>query len=111
VSENPFAPPKADLEGGPVERLSPEMEARAMEMLGKLRARTGAISFAVIWPLCTAVLMLGLGLIWALIVGSVIGAALSRAYVKARRRAMVESVCRALGVRPGSFNPDQYLID
>ena len=111
MSENPFAPPKADLEGGPVERLSPEMEARAMEMLGKLRARTGAISFAVIWPLCTAVLMLGLGLIWALIVGSVIGAALSRAYVKARRRAMVESVCRALGVRPGSFNPDQYLID
>ena len=110
--ENPFAPPKADLEGGaPNERLSPEVEARAMEMLGKLRARAGLVSFAVFWPLSAGVLMLGVGLIWGLIVGSVVGGALSRAYVKARRHAMIARVCRTLGINRGAFSPDKYLID
>jgi hypothetical protein len=114
---NPYAPPAAPDDpwyAGPAPaRLAPDVEARAMELLGKLRSRTVARSFAVGWMASMGGLMavVGMGLIPALIVGSLLGGAISKAYCRWRRPALAEKVCRQLGIDPRAFAPDRYLID
>jgi hypothetical protein len=120
---DPYRPPKANLNAGegdsfapgvlrPEERLSPEVEMRAMAELGKRRAKTRNRTFAIAWPVCTAGLMLvGLGLIPAGLIGSALAGLATKGYMKSRNRALADAVARDLGVNPLAFSPERYLID
>ena len=122
---NPYTPPKANVENqtpvakradaaaaGPVAPLSPELEMRAMAELGKRRASVRNRTLAITLPSSAIVLMvIGLGFIPAMIVGSALGGVLTKVYMKRRNRSLANDVCRALGINPLAFNPERYLID
>jgi len=81
-----------------------------MELLGRMRSRSAGASFAVAWAICIAVLMLFVGLLLALIVGAAMAGAISRYHVKARTQVFVDRVSAQLGIPPGAFRPERYLI-
>jgi hypothetical protein len=109
---DPYAPPKSNDDAphtaGPI---SPDLEMEAVRVLGKMRVRAGSWAFAVGWFASTACLMLiGLGLIPAALLGALAGGGISRSYVSWRKPAMVDAVSRELGIPRGLFNPDKYLL-
>jgi hypothetical protein len=120
VDQNPYEPPKADIVVGPDSpaatfvdggsSLPPELEAKAMELLGRKRSSAGGISFAVAWLLWTPVLWLVTSVVPALIIGGALAGAISRVYVKARTQAYIRQVSAKLGIPPGAFRPERYLI-
>jgi hypothetical protein len=124
MNENPYAPPRADINqppspsavagstssGAPAEQLPPELEARAMQLLGQMRSRATGVAFGISWAGSILVLFFVVGLIPGLIVGAILGGVISKAYVKSQTPALVEKVSRQLGIKPGLFNPDRYLI-
>ena len=123
MDDNPYAPPATDMDSpvapivgasagaGDQTHLSPELEMKAMEMLGQRRSRAGVRSFGVAWGICIVALIFVTGLVPALIVGSIIAGAISKVYVKSHKQAMVDAVAAELGIRPGLFAPDRYLLD
>ena len=125
MERNPYAPPNANLENpwagaprdagfasAPVAPLSPEVEMRAMAELGQRRAKARNRAFVIGWPACTIVLVLvGVGVILAAILGSAIAGAITKVYMRSRNRALADEVCRDLGINPAAFSPERYLID
>ena len=118
MEQNPYEPPKADIGGQSssaselpaVQPLAADVEAKAMELLGRMRSRSAGASFAVAWAICIAVLVLFVGLLLAFIIGAAIAGAISRYHVKARTQVFVDRVSAQLGIPPGAFRPERYLI-
>jgi hypothetical protein len=119
VDQNPYEPPKSDIVAGAFssgsglaagQALPPDIEAKAMELLGRKRSRAAGISFAVAWAVCTPMLLLVTGLLLALIIGGALAGAISKLYVKSSTQAFVTQVSRELGIPPGAFRPERYLI-
>ena len=119
MDQNPYEPPKAEIAAGSSSGsgladggapLPPELEAKAMELLGHMRSRSAGASFAVAWAICIAVLVLFMGLLLAFIVGAAIAGAISRYHVKSRTHVFVDRVSAQLGIPPGAFRPERYLI-
>ena len=112
MEPNPYAPPKASLtDPGPVRPLSPEQEGEAIKAFGLRRLRAKSRAFAVGWLVCTTLLLLVTGFVLALLIGAGLAAGISTLYVKARKQAMVDAVCRELGLHPHAFSPDRYLVE
>jgi hypothetical protein len=112
MAMDPYAPPKST-EDAPIgmQVLPPELEMQAVGALGQMRARAASRAFVVGWLASTAVLMLaGLGLIPAGLLGGLAGGGISKGYVNLRKPAMIEAVSRQLGIPAGLFNPDRYLL-
>jgi hypothetical protein len=65
---------------------------------------------AVGWFISTVLLLLVTGFVVALLVGASLGAGISTVYVRARKEAIVNAVCRELGLATGAFSPDRYLV-
>ena len=111
---NPYEAPQADITGGAASPaaapLPPDLEMKAMELLGRKRSRVTGISFAVSGAVCVGLLALVLGLLLAFIVGGAIGGAIARAYVGSQTERLVAEVCAELGIPPGSFKPETYLL-
>jgi len=123
MGTNPYEAPQADIDRGngatapPLPGLSdgtsslpPEVELRAMALLGHKRSRTAGASFAVAWAACIALLIFVTGLAWAFIVGGILAGVISRVYVVSRTAVLVAQVCDELGLPPGSCRPEQYLL-
>jgi hypothetical protein len=117
MGTNPYEAPQADISSGGAPGLSeatsslpPEVELKAMELLGRKRSLSTGASFAVSWAACIAVLMFVTGLVWAFIVGGALAGVISRSFVRARTPRLVAEVCAELGLRPGSFRPERYLL-
>jgi len=119
MGSNPYEAPEADVGGGaspqpgaegPPSQLSPELEMRAMALLGHMRSRATGVSFAVSWAVCTGLLALVTGLVWAAIVGGILAGVISRAWVAGQTPQFVERVSAELGIPPGTFKPEQYLL-
>lgn len=114
MEQNPYEPPKADIgvgsSSGSGQPLPADVEAKAMELLGRKRSSAAGISFAVAWAVCTPLLLLVTGLLLALIIGGVAAGAISKLYVKSRTQAYVTQVSQELGIPPGAFRPERYLI-
>ena len=119
MGSNPYEAPRADSTGGPSPpqgadspaiELPPELEMKAMELLGQKRSRSTGASFAVSWAACTAVLFLVTGLVWAVIIGGVLAGVISKAYVARQTPRLVEEISAELGIPPGAFRPERYLI-
>ena len=119
MGTNPYEAPNADITGvassvpglsDGMSSLPPEVELRAMALLGHKRSRSTGASFAIAWAACIAVLMFVTGLIWAFFVGAALAGVISRAYVRSRTPALVAAVCKELGLPPGSFRPERYLL-
>jgi hypothetical protein len=112
MQQNPYAPPKASLtDPGPVHPLSPEQEGEAVKAFGLRRMRAKGWAFGIGWLVCTPLLLLVTGFVVALLLGAGLGAGIASLYVKTRRQAMVDAVCRDLGLHPQAFSPDRYLVD
>jgi hypothetical protein len=112
TDQNPYAPPKAALlDQGPVQPLSPEAEGEAIRLFGIRRMRTKSRAFGVAWLLCTPLLLLVTGFVAALLGGAGLAAGLSSFYVRMRKEAIVNAVCRELGLPPRAFSPDRYLVE
>jgi hypothetical protein len=101
--------PAPGLSEGP-SSLPPEVELRAMELLGRKRSRLTGTSFAIAGAICVAALAFVTGLLWAFVVGGAIAGAISKAYVRSRTALLVAEVCAELGIPPGSFKPEGYLL-
>lgn len=120
MGTNPYEAPRAEIGNAataPLPGLSdgasllpPEVELRAMTLLGQKRSRTAGASFAVAWAACSGVLIFVTGVAWAFIVGGILAGVISRAYVGSRTPALVAQVCDELGLPLGSFRPEQYLL-
>jgi hypothetical protein len=119
VAQNPYEPPKAEVVAGSSSGsglayngppLAPDLEAKAMELLGRMRSRSAGASFAVAWAICIAVLVLFMGLLLAFIVGAAMAGAISRYHVKSRTQVFVDRVSAQLGIPAGAFQPQRYLI-
>jgi hypothetical protein len=113
MAMDPYAPPRST-EDAPIamQALPPELEMQAVRVLGEMRTRAAGRAFAVGWLASTAVLMLvGLGLIPAGLLGGLAGGGISKGYLSWRKPAMIEAVSRQLGIPAGLFNPDKYLVD
>src|SRR6476646_3453661 len=119
MGTNPYEAPQADIHigAGGVPGLSeatasrpPEVGLRAMELLGGKRSRAAGASFAVAGAACIAVLMFVTGLVWAFVVGGALAGVISRSFVRARTPRLVAEVCAELGLAPGSFRPERYLL-
>jgi hypothetical protein len=119
MGSNPYEAPRADITGGappspgaaqPVAELSPELEMKAMELLGRKRSRSTGASFAVSWAVCTGVLALVTGLFWAVVIGGALAGVISKAYVAGQTPRLVEQVSSELGIPPGAFKPERYLL-
>jgi len=121
MGTNPYEAPQADIGGGAgaqasaagaaAKPLPPELEMKAMELLGQKRSRLTGISFAVAGAVCVGILTLLLGLLLALIVGGALAGIIARAFVKSKTEALADEVCAELGLPRGSFRPDtRYLL-
>jgi len=113
MGSNPYEAPRSDIVGAgeqPEVVLPAEVEGRAMELLGRKRSRSAGASFAVSWAICIAVLIFVTGLVWAFIIGGALAGLISKAYVRGRTPRLVEQVCAELGIPPGAFKPERYLI-
>jgi uncharacterized membrane protein len=119
VEQNPYEPPKADIGAGASssgsglaagQLLPPDVEAKAMELLGRKRSSAGGISFAVAWAVCTPTLLLVTGVLLALIIGGTLAGAISKLWVQSRTQAYVTQVSQELGIPAGAFRPERYLI-
>lgn len=109
---DPYAPPRStDDAPRTAVPLPPELEMEAVRVLGQMRARAASWAFAIGWLASTACLMLiGLGLIPAGLLGGLAGGGIAKGYVHVRKPAMIDAVSRALGIPTGLFNPDKYLL-
>lgn len=114
---NPYEPPRADVEAAPAPAtpegepsLSPELELQAMRLLGQKRVRAAGISFGIWWAISFLALSLVTGLLWAFIGGGALAGVISKARVRAKTGALVAQVCAELGIPPGAFRPERYLI-
>src|SRR5215468_4000311 len=115
MGTNPYEAPQADRagkapqteEGGatPPPELPPELEMKAMELLGRKRSRATGASFAVMWAVCTGVLALVTGLVWAAIAGGILAGVISKFYVSDQTPRYIERVSAELGIPPGAFRP------
>jgi hypothetical protein len=119
VAWNPYEPPKADLGRAsapppsglsPGHALAPELEMKAMALLGRKRSSAGTISFCVAWAASAPLLLMLVGFAPALIGGAVLAGAISKVYVKSRTEAFVARVSDELGIPPGAFRPERFLI-
>lgn len=118
MGSNPYEAPQADIGGAATPQgsaaarpLPPDVEMKAMELLGRKRSRLTGISFAVAGAVCVGLLALVLGLLLAFIVGGAIAGAIARGYVKSQTERLADEVCAELGLPPGSFRPDtSYLL-
>jgi hypothetical protein len=119
MDPNPYEAPKADLSGSGARAVTPlpsgealpaELELRAMELLGRKRSRLTGVSFAVSWAIFTVLLALFLGLIWAFILGGALAGAFSRYHVRNKTPILVAEVSAELGIPPGAFQPERYLL-
>ena len=119
MEQNPYEPPKAEIGAGSPspasgatagQPLPAELEAKAMELLGRLRSSSAGISFGIAFGISTALLLLVTGLLLALIFGGIIGGAISKLWVKSRTDVFVHRVSEELGIPPGVFRPERYLI-
>ena len=119
MDPNPYRAPKADLTGGsapavaplaPGEPLPDELELRAMQLLGRKRSRLTGVSFAVSWAIFSVLLALFVGLIGAFIVGGALAGVFSRSYVRGKTPTLVAEVSAELGIPPGAFQPERYLL-
>ena len=119
MGTNPYEAPHADIQtagaappglSDGTSSLPPEVELKAMALLGHKRSRSTGASFAVAWAASIAVLMFVTGLLWAFIVGGALAGVISRAWVRSRTPRLVAEVCAELGLPPGSFQPERYLL-
>jgi hypothetical protein len=112
IEQNPYAPPRASLnDPGPVRPLSPEQEGEAIKAFGLRRMRAKSWAFGIGWLVCTPLLLLVTGFVVALLLGAGLAAGISSLYVKARKQAIVDAVCRDLGLPSQAFSPDRYLVE
>jgi hypothetical protein len=120
MGTNPYEAPRTEISGGGAipapglidgpSFLPAELEIRAMELLGRKRSRSTGASFAVAGAICVAALAFVTGLFWAFVVGGAIAGAISKAWVRSRTPALVAEVCAELGIAPGLFKPEGYLL-
>ena len=111
MEQNPYAPPQTSLtDPGVVRPLSPEQEGEAIKAFGLRRMRAKSWAFGIGWLICTPLLLLVTGFVVALLLGAGLAAGISTLYVKARKQAIVDAVCRELGLHPRAFSPDRYLV-
>jgi hypothetical protein len=109
IGEGSTAPPLPGLSDG-TSSLPPEVDLRAMALLGQKRSRSAGASFAVAWAVCIGLLIFVTGVAWAFVVGGILAGVISRAWVQSKTAALVAEVCDELGLPPGSFRPEQYLL-
>jgi hypothetical protein len=83
-----------------------------MRLLGQERSRATGITYGVWWAICFVTLgpILGLGLLWAFIFGGVLAGVISKYRVSAQTPKLVAQVSAELGIPPGAFQPERYLL-
>ena len=121
MGTNPYEAPQADISGrsptfegqgaaGAVTSLPPELENRATALLGQKRSRAAGASLAVAGAACIGPSILLFGFLLAFIIGGVIATVISKAWVKGRTQHYIARVCAELGIPPGAFRPEKYLL-
>lgn len=119
MGSNPYEAPQADITGGVppaagvaegATRLPPELENRATQLLGAKRSRATGMAFAIAGASCIGVCSLLLGLLLGFIVGGALATVISKAYVRGQTPRYIREVCSELGIPPGAFRPEQYLL-
>jgi hypothetical protein len=119
MSSNPYEAPKADVAGeaspqagaeGLAAALTPELEMRAMALLGQKRSRSAGISFFVSWAVGTPILAMVTGLVWAAVAAAILAGIISKSWVASQTPHLVDQVSAELGIPKGAFRPEQYLL-
>lgn len=118
MSSNPYEAPKAEAgeaspqpgAEGEATVLTPELEMKAMALLGQKRSASAGISFVVAWLVCTPILGLMTGLVWAAVAGAILAGIISKSWVASQTPHLVYRVAKQLGIPKGAFRPEKYLL-
>lgn len=119
MGTNPYEAPQTDISGnsppppgapGAVTSLPPELENRATALLGQMRSRGAGASLAVAGAISLVPSVVLFGVVLGFIIGGVIATAISKAWVRGRTQHYIDKVCAKLGIPPGLFRPEKYLL-